>query len=92
MISSRTAKGKFLHKIPMVTVNSLQLLQAILRYPVSMKVYIWRPSTPKIHEVDIILLHLLKVTEKGSFFLHGVSYNGRTAPCLKYNTVGPLSR
>ena len=37
MLSSSIVEGEFLHKILIVTMNSLRMLQAILRYPVSME-------------------------------------------------------
>lgn len=42
------AKREPLHKVPMATVNGLQIPYTVIRYPVSMEVRIRRPSGPKV--------------------------------------------
>lgn len=91
VLSSRMAEGKLLHKVPMVTINNLDMIQAILRHPISNEIHVRRPSTPEVHQVKIIPLHLLEENEKGSGLIHRVMSSGRTTPHLKHNTLGSLS-
>lgn len=88
VLLSKTTKGKLLHKVPMVLMNGLQKVKAVLKQSISMKIQVRRITAPKIHWVKINVLHLLKTDKERSGLLHKIINSSRIAPRFHYNISG----
>ena len=91
MLPRRTAKGEPLHEISTATVNYLQLHNAILKFPIPMKVHIRRLSTLEVYQIKVICLDPLKISKKAIASLMGLGTVVELLPTSNLVLRAPLA-